>query len=241
MPRLPQVVSPLIALMKDQIDSLLDSGIPAGRLDSTMSHPERNETYDRLRARRLKLLYVSPERLLMKGFLDFLKERGISSVAIDEAHCVSMWGHDFRPEYRKLSVLRDALPGIPIGAYTATATEPVRKDIAEQLRLDRPEILVGKFDRPDLIYRVRRRTNALPQIREVLDRHAGESGIIYCLRRSDVDALMRTLTGQGYRVASYHAGMEELLRVSGIGLKKLEQYGERILDVLRRHSAKRQQ
>ncbi len=209
LPQLTLVVSPLIALMKDQIDSLLDSGIPAGRLDSTMSHPERNETYDRLRARRLKLLYVSPERLLMQGFLDFLKERGISSVAIDEAYCVSMWGHNFRPEYRKLSVLRDALPGIPIGAYTATATEAVQTDIAEQLRLDRPEILVGNFDRPNLIYRVRRRTNALPQIREVLDRHSGESGIIYCLRRADVDALTRTLTGQDYRVASYHAGMTD--------------------------------
>jgi len=209
LPLLTLVVSPLIALMKDQIDSLLDSGIPAGRLDSTMSHPERNETYERLRARRLKLLYVSPERLLMQGFLDFLKERCISSVAIDEAHCVSMWGHDFRPEYRKLSLLRDALPGIPIGAYTATATESVRKDIAEQLRLARPVILAGNFDRPNLIYRVRRRTNALHQIREVLDRHAGESGIIYCLRRSDVDALTRTLTVQGYRVASYHAGMTD--------------------------------
>ena len=116
LPNLTLVVSPLISLMKDQIDSLLDSGVPAGRLDSTMSHPERNETYDRLRARRLKLLYVSPERLLMQGFLDFLKERGISSVAIDEAHCVSMWGHDFPPEYRRLRVLREALPGIPIAA-----------------------------------------------------------------------------------------------------------------------------
>lgn len=116
---------------------------------------------------------------------------------------------EYRPEYRKLSILRHALPGIPIGAYTATATEAVQKDIAEQLLLDRPEILVGNFDRPNLIYRVRRRTNALPQIREVLDRHAGESGIIYCLRRSDVDALTRTLTGQGYRVAPYHAGMTD--------------------------------
>jgi ATP-dependent DNA helicase RecQ len=102
----------------------------------------------------------------MQGFLDFLKERGISSVAIDEAHCVSMWGHDFRPESRKLSILRDVLPGIPFGAYTATATESVRRDIAGQLRLDRPEILVGNFDRPNLIYRVRRRTNALRQIRD---------------------------------------------------------------------------
>jgi ATP-dependent DNA helicase RecQ len=209
MPHLTLVISPLIALMKDQIDSLLDSGVPAGRLDSTMSHPERNQTYDQLRARRLKLLYVSPERLLMQGFLDFLKERGISSVAIDEAHCVSMWGHDFRPEYRKLSVLRDILPGIPIGAYTATATEAVRRDIAEQLHLDRPEILVGNFDRPNLIYRVRRRANALRQIRDVLDRHAGESGIIYCIRRADVDEMAQTLAGHGYRVAPYHAGLTD--------------------------------
>jgi ATP-dependent DNA helicase RecQ len=209
LPHLTLVISPLIALMKDQIDSLLDSGVPAGRLDSTMSHPERNEAYDRLRARRLKLLYVSPEKLLMQGFLDFLKERGISSVAIDEAHCVSMWGHDFRPEYRKLSVLRDILPGIPIGAYTATATEHVRKDVSEQLRLDRPEILVGNFDRPNLTYRVLRRANALRQIREVLDRHAGESGIIYCIRRADVDEMAETLAEQGYRVAPYHAGMTD--------------------------------
>jgi ATP-dependent DNA helicase RecQ len=120
-----------------------------------------------------------------------------------------MWGHDFRPEYRKLSLLREALPGVPIGAYTATATEPVRRDIAEQLHLDRPEILVGGFDRPNLIYRVRRRTNASRQIRDVLDRHAGESGIIYCIRRADVDETTQTLAGQGYRVAPYHAGMAD--------------------------------
>jgi ATP-dependent DNA helicase RecQ len=209
LPQLTLVVSPLISLMKDQIDSLLESGIAAGRLDSTMSHPEKNEMYNRLREHRLKLLYVSPERLLMQGFLDFLKSSGISSVAIDEAHCVSMWGHDFRPEYRKLSVLRDALPGIPIGAYTATATEHVRRDIAEQLRLDCPDILVGEFDRPNLIYRVRRRTNASRQIRDVLDRHKGESGIIYCIRRADVDEMKQTLAGQGYRVAPYHAGMPD--------------------------------
>jgi ATP-dependent DNA helicase RecQ len=209
LPHLTLVISPLLSLMKDQIDSLLDSGVPAGRLDSTMSHQERIATYDQLRARRLKLLYVSPERLLMHGFLNLLKSGGISSVAIDEAHCVSMWGHDFRPEYRKLSILRDALPGIPIGAYTATPTEHVRRDIAEQLRLDRPEVLVGKFDRPNLIYRIRRRTNALRQIRDVLDRHAGESGIIYCIRRADVDEITQTLAGQGYRVAPYHAGMAD--------------------------------
>ena len=209
LPHLTLVVSPLISLMKDQIDSLLECGVSAGRLDSTMSNPERNEVFESLRTRRLKLLYVSPERLLMPGFLDFLKGHGISSVAIDEAHCVSMWGHDFRPEYRQLSILREALPGIPIGAYTATATEQVRRDIAGQLRLDHPEILVGGFDRPNLIYRVRRRVNALKQIRELLDRHRGESGIIYCIRRADVDEMARALSSHGYRIAPYHAGMTD--------------------------------
>jgi ATP-dependent DNA helicase RecQ len=209
LPGLTVVVSPLISLMKDQIDSLLECGISAGRLDSTMSHPERNQTYDKLRSRALKLLYVSPERLLMEGFLGFLKDNGISSIAIDEAHCVSMWGHDFRPEYSQLSVLRDAVPGVPIGAYTATATEQVRRDIAGQLRLNSPEILVGQFDRPNLIYRVRRRTNAMKQIRDVLDRHPGESGIIYCIRRSDVDEMSATLAGHGYSAAPYHAGMTD--------------------------------
>jgi ATP-dependent DNA helicase RecQ len=212
LPHLTLVISPLISLMKDQIDSLLENGISAGRLDSTMSHPERNKAYDLIRERRLKLLYVSPERLMIEGFLDFLKNHGVSSIAIDEAHCVSMWGHDFRPEYRQLRVLKEALPGIPVGAYTATATEHVRRDIAGQLQLDNPEILVGLFDRPNLMYRSRRRTNSLKQIRDVLDRHKGESGIIYCIRRADVDEMSRALTDQGYRIAPYHAGMPDEAR-----------------------------
>ena len=122
-------------------------------------------------------------------------------MAMDEAHCVSMWGHDFRPEYRQLQVLRDALPGVPIGAYTATATSHVRRDIEEQLRLDRPEVLVGRFDRPNLLFRVRRRLNAFRQVSEVLDRHRGESGIIYCIRRADVDEMCAHLAGRGYGVA----------------------------------------
>jgi ATP-dependent DNA helicase RecQ len=212
LPHLTLVVSPLISLMKDQIDSLLESGIDAGRLDSTMSQSEKREITDKLRAGKLKLLYVSPERLLMQGFLDFLKPFGVSSIAIDEAHCVSMWGHDFRPEYRRLSALRDSFPGIPIGAYTATATQQVQQDIAEQLHLNKPEILVGSFDRPNLVYRVRRRTNALKQIRDTVDRHAGESGILYCLRRTDVDTMTKALSEHGYRVAPYHAGMSDEAR-----------------------------
>ena len=208
-PHLTLVVSPLISLMKDQMDSLLECGIEAGRLDSTMSQSERRDAFDRLQAGKLKLLYVSPERLLMPGFMDSLKTCGVSSIAIDEAHCVSMWGHDFRPEYRRLSALRKAFPGIPIGAYTATATQQVQNDIAAQLHLDNPEVLVGSFDRPNLVYRVRRRTNALKQIRDVIDHHSGESGILYCLRRTDVDAMTKALSEHGYRVASYHAGMSD--------------------------------
>ncbi len=209
LPGLTLVVSPLLSLMKDQVDSLLESGIAAARIDSTLSSPEKVTIFNQLRARRLKLLYVSPERLVMPEFLDFLKGTGVSSIAIDEAHCVSMWGHDFRPEYRQLRILRDALPGIPVGAYTATATEHVRRDIAEQLNLDHPKVLVGRFDRSNLVYRVRRRTNTVRQVTEVLQRHKGESGIIYCIRRADVDEMSEALAARSYRVAPYHAGMTD--------------------------------
>ena len=144
---------------------------------------------------------------MAEGFLDFVKAQGISSVAIDEAHCVSMWGHDFRPEYRQLRALREVLPGVPIGAYTATATEQVRHDISEQLALDRPRLLVGRFDRPNLIFRVRRRTQTFRQVEEVVDCHRGESGIIYCIRRADVDDMYAHLASRGYSVEPYHAGM----------------------------------
>ncbi len=209
LPGLTLVVSPLISLMKDQIDALSACGIPAGRLDSSLSAGERNRVSRELGAGGLRLLYVSPERLLAPGFIDFLRGLGVSSVAVDEAHCVSMWGHDFRPEYRRLGLLREAFPEIPIGAYTATATEQVRRDIAVQLRLGEPEVLVGSFDRPNLVYRVRRRTEGVRQIRAAIDRHAGESGIVYCLRRSDVDRLTETLRRQGCRAVPYHAGMSD--------------------------------
>ncbi len=212
LPGLTLVISPLLSLMKDQVDSLLEYGIPAARFDSSMSSAERSDIFGCLRRRELKLLYVSPERLMIEGFLDFLKAGVISSVAVDEAHCVSMWGHDFRPEYRQLRILKEALPGIPIGAYTATATEHVRRDIEEQLALENPEVLVGRFDRPNLFYRVRRRSSSLKQVSEVMDRHRGESGIVYCIRRADVDAMCRHLADRGYSVAPYHAGMTDAER-----------------------------
>ena len=227
LPGLTLVVSPLLSLMKDQVDALLEYGVPAARLDSSMSAAERSAAFARLRKGELRLLYVSPERLVMEGFLDFLKAAGVASVAVDEAHCVSMWGHDFRPEYRQLRILKEALPGVPIGAYTATATEPVQRDIAEQLQLDRPRMFVGRFDRGNLLYRVRRRINASKQVGEVLERHKGESGIIYCIRRADVDEMSGLLAARGYRVAPYHAGMNDQDRK-----KSQEAFVEEDVDVI---------
>jgi len=201
------VVSPLIALMKDQVDGLRNCGVPAAFANSTLSAVERRRVAEDVRAGRVRLLYLAPERLLTDGTLEFLKAARVSLVAIDEAHCISSWGHDFRPEYRGLGVLKDAFPNVGIHAYTATASEKVRQDIAQQLRLTEPEFLVGSFDRPNLIYKVQRRADRLKQICEVLDRHSGESGIIYAIARRDVDQTTAALGELGYRVLPYHAGM----------------------------------
>jgi ATP-dependent DNA helicase RecQ len=158
---------------------------------------------------KLKLLYLSPERLISGGFVDLLRKTDLSFIAIDEAHCVSMWGHDFRPEYRKLRMLKEVFGDVTIGAYTATATEQVRHDIVEQLHLDNPEMLIGSFDRPNLVYKIRRRTNKVKQVCTVLDRHKGESGIIYCIRRKDVDGMYAQLSTKGYSILPYHAGMAD--------------------------------
>jgi ATP-dependent DNA helicase RecQ len=206
------VVSPLISLMKDQVDALRECGVAAARLDSSQTSDEQGDIVAAIRRGDLKILYVSPERLTMDGFLRFLEGRTVSLIAIDEAHCVSMWGHDFRPEYRQLGALREAFPGVALHAYTATATEHVRDDIVEQLRLRNPEVLVGSFDRPNLIYSVEPRSDELQQVRAVLDRHADESSIVYCIRRADVDGLTAKLSGAGYRAVAYHAGLADEAR-----------------------------
>jgi len=207
MPGLAVVVSPLISLMKDQVDALTECGVSAMRIDSSMSVSERDSVIARINEQTLKLLYLSPERFLSAGFVDFLKKTKLSFIAVDEAHCVSMWGHDFRPEYRQLGSLKQIFPDITIAAYTATATEHVRNDIAEQLQLKNPQMLIGSFDRPNLVYKVRSRKTILKQVSAVLDRHKGESGIIYCIRRKDVDSMCAQLATKGYSVAPYHAGM----------------------------------
>jgi len=211
-PGLAVVVSPLISLMKDQVDALTECGVPAARIDSSLSPEEREDALDRVRGRQLKLLYISPERLVSDGFSRFLQTLDLSFIAIDEAHCISMWGHDFRPEYRQLGSLRQVFPNVAIGAYTATATGQVRQDIAAQLRLKDPTMLVGSFDRPNLIYKVRPRSKIVKQVCEVLDRYQGESGIIYCIRRKDVEQMTESLKAKGYRAAPYHAGLTDEAR-----------------------------
>src|SRR5688572_27145402 len=209
------VVSPLISLMKDQVDTLVGNGVPAAVLNSTLSADERSSVMAGVRDGKFRLLYVSPERLAGEGgdgFQNWLARNNVSFVAIDEAHCISQWGHDFRPEYRQLGQLRTRLPGISLHAFTATATARVRRDIAAQLGLDDPIELVGSFDRANLVYRVLPRAGLKQQLKEILARHKGEGGIIYCTSRREVEALSAWLVDEGVSARPYHAGLEDAER-----------------------------
>jgi ATP-dependent DNA helicase RecQ len=201
------VVSPLISLMKDQVDSLQACQVPAIQIDSSQTSQERYHYEQDVLQGAVRLLFVSPERLVLTDFYQLLKKINVCRFAIDEAHCISHWGHDFRPEYRQLNRLREFFPQASVHAYTATATQRVRKDIIHQLGLKNPEVLVGNFDRPNLTYRVLPRQDTMNQVQEVIDRHAGEAGIIYSLRRRDVDDLAAYLQQRGYKARPYHAGM----------------------------------
>jgi ATP-dependent DNA helicase RecQ len=202
------VISPLISLMKDQVDSLQACGVPAIQLDSSLTTMERTAYERDVLQGAVRLLFVSPERLVLTDFCNLLRRIDVRTFAIDEAHCISHWGHDFRPEYRQLGRLKEWFPKASVHGYTATATEQVRNDIAVQLALTKPEILVGNFDRPNLNYRVLPRLDLEGQVLEVLDRHKNEAGIIYCLRRRDVDDLNATLQARGIKSLPYHAGMQ---------------------------------
>jgi ATP-dependent DNA helicase RecQ len=206
------VVSPLISLMKDQVDSLRACGIEAVQIDSSLSLEDFRAHNAALRKSAIRLLFVAPERLMMPGFQRIIQEVGVRTFAIDEAHCISHWGHDFRPEYRQLGQLKALFRGASVHAYTATATKRVQEDIVQQLGLDNPEILIGDFDRANLTYRILPRHDLIQQVCEILDRHKGEAGIIYCIRRKDVDALTDELNEIGHKSLAYHAGMESMER-----------------------------
>lgn len=204
------VVSPLISLMKDQVDTLVGNGVAAACYNSSLPSETKAEVTRGVREGRYRLLYVAPERLVGDGgdgFLKLLESRPVSFIAVDEAHCISQWGHDFRPEYRQLARLRDRWPAVSLHAYTATATTRVRKDIVAQLGLRDPAELVGSFDRPNLVYRVFARATLKAQIKDVLERHRGQAGIIYCTSRKEVDNLSQWLNDTGWRSRPYHAGL----------------------------------
>jgi ATP-dependent DNA helicase RecQ len=202
------VVSPLVALMKDQVDALEAIGYPAAAIHSGLSQDERRQIRDRLAAGELRLLFTAPERLVNTGLLDLLAQVGVKRFSIDEAHCISQWGHDFRPEYRQLALLRDRFPTASLHAFTATATPRVRDDIAAQLQLRSPDVLVGTFDRPNLCYRVVPRTDRIQQTLEILGRHAGEASIVYCISRKETERLAARLAAEGILARPYHAGLD---------------------------------
>ena len=208
------VISPLIALMKDQVDALKANGVDAAYLNSTQTAAQQVEVFRDVRSGKLKLLYVAPERLLQSGdqFIDFLRGINVSLFAIDEAHCISSWGHDFRPEYLKLAALKQQFPQIPVIALTATADHLVRKDIVERLHISNADVFVSSFNRPNIFYAVQPKRNSYGQLLEYLEERKDDSGIIYCLSRSSVDSLAADLRDEGFSALSYHAGLDKETR-----------------------------
>jgi ATP-dependent DNA helicase RecQ len=208
------VISPLIALMKDQVDALRANGVEASFLNSTQTSAEQVKVFQSVRSGQLKLLYVAPERLLQSGdqFIDFLRSTKISLFAIDEAHCISSWGHDFRPEYLKLGALKREFPNVPLIALTATADRLVRKDIVDRLSINDGEVFVSSFNRPNIHYGVEPKRNSYGELLNFLAERKDQSGIIYCLSRNSVDSLAEDLRGEGFSAQAYHAGLDKETR-----------------------------
>jgi ATP-dependent DNA helicase RecQ len=206
------VISPLISLMKDQVDQLTTNGIPAAFINSSLSYEELSDVYERALLGKIKILYLAPERLKAAGFEDFLQQLKISLLAVDEAHCISEWGHDFRPDYRNLKYLRSVFPSVPVIALTATATDKVRADIIKQLELSDPQTFIGSFNRPNLTYTVLPKKQFGEQVLTLLDKYKGESVILYCFSRKDTENLAESLRGKGYLAAAYHAGLDPQTR-----------------------------
>lgn len=201
------VVSPLISLMKDQVDALMANGVTAEFINSSQKPVEIADTMERARAGKLKILYVAPERFTVPGFEAFLRSLKISLIAIDEAHCISEWGHDFRPDYKNLKLLRKKFSDIPIIALTATATEKVKEDIIAQLNLTNPQLFISSFNRPNLSYEVLPKKDSLKTILALLNTYKDQSAIIYCFSRKDTEKLVSELNRKGYKALAYHAGL----------------------------------
>ena len=208
------VISPLIALMRDQVEALRQAGVAAAALNSSLDPDEAAKVRRQLRAGELDLIYVAPERLTTEGFLGMLSGVDIALFAIDEAHCVSQWGHDFRPEYRDLAKLADLFPHVPRVALTATADPTTQADIIERLALGEAKVFATSFDRPNISYTIVERDNARKQLLSFLGRHKNESGIVYCLSRAKVEDTAEWLNKQGVRALPYHAGMDARTRAA---------------------------
>ena len=206
------VISPLISLMTDQVGALRRIGVDAACINSHMTGDDRRRVHRGLQNGEIRLIYTSPERAVQGRFIEYLKRLPLRYLVVDEAHCISQWGHDFRREFRLLKSLRTAFPELPIHAYTATATEQVRQDIVDALALRKPKVLVGSYDRPNLTYRVAYRSGRLDQLRALTQQYRGRPGIVYCISRRDVDELSGTMRQWGLNALPYHAGMDGVAR-----------------------------
>lgn len=206
------VISPLISLMKDQVDALQANGVPTAFINSTLDQSAIREIQNRAESGQLKILYLAPERLALPVFREWLRKTSVSLIAIDEAHCISEWGHDFRPDYRNLILLRRDFPGVPLIALTATATERVRRDIVNQLALRNHRSFVSSFNRPNLFYAVRPKRHAFENLVNLLERNERGSAIIYCFSRKGAESLAAKLQSVGLTALPYHAGLEPGVR-----------------------------